>query len=60
MAKRTEDEVYDTLDEKAILWAIHKNLIDTQQSVKTIALIAQIYFGLTLLGFLLVFLTANR
>ena len=60
MAKRTEAEVFEDLDEKAILWAIHKNLIETQKSVHTVAFIAQIFFGLTVLGFLLVFLTAHR
>jgi len=61
MARRhDEDEVYAGLDEKDILWAIHKNLIATEKSVHTIATILTIYFVLSLLGFVLLFLQASH
>lgn len=59
MEKATEAEVYETHDEKAILWAIHKNLIETQKSVKTVALILELWFAVTVLVAAVAFISAH-
>jgi hypothetical protein len=50
MAKVDENELYDAMDEKEILWAIHKNLIGLDRQVKTIRQVCAWFFILSLLS----------